>query len=227
MVLAVLYYKWKSQIYLKRTPTPLKCKTIYRPVVQSQLVQNLVKFNTILTKFHFIAHSYRIWWIIQEICLDGSAPKYLADLLIRHNPARPTRSQSENRLFVPFTRNKTFADRAFNVYGPNLWNDLPPNIKLIKNYHAFKSSLKTILFKKAFKCWLCHFNFSFYQFLYNFYIILLFILFYLCFYIFYFLSLHFQCTAHKIVIFHNRCSAIEVLNIIILLLSFIKKKTRF
>ena len=73
-------------------------------------------------------------------------------MLQKYVPARPTRSESENRLCVPFTKNKTFADRAFNVYGPKLWNDLSLNIRQLKSYHAFKSSLKTHLFKKAFKC---------------------------------------------------------------------------
>ena len=108
-----------------------------------------------LKTLHWLPVEYRIDYKVLCLvfrCLEGTAPKYLADLIEKYAPARPTRSQSENQLCVPFTKNKTFADRAFNVYGPKLWNDLPTNTRLLKDYHAFKSSLKTLLFKKAFKC---------------------------------------------------------------------------
>ena len=108
-----------------------------------------------LKSLHWLPIKYRIDFKILCLvfrCLEDTAPKYLSDMLKKYNPGRPTRSQSENHLSVPFTKNKTFADRAFNVYGPNLWNELPPHIKLINNYHTFKASLKTILFKRAFKC---------------------------------------------------------------------------
>ena len=108
-----------------------------------------------LKTLHWLPIAYRIDYKVLCLvfrCLEGTAPKYLADMLQKHVPARSTRSQSEKRLCVPFTKNKTFAGRAFNVYGPRLWNDLSINTRQLKSYDAFKSSLKTLLFKKAFKC---------------------------------------------------------------------------
>ena len=54
------------------------------------------------------------------------------------------------RLIVPITEKKTFADRAFSVIGPKVWNSLPNNVKTQEDVDQFKRSLKTHLFKKAF-----------------------------------------------------------------------------
>ena len=44
-----------------------------------------------------------------------------------------------------------YGDRAFSVAGPTLWNALTKNIRLCATLAAFKTSLKTYLFKKAYK----------------------------------------------------------------------------
>ena len=84
-------------------------------------------------------------------CLHDSAPKYLSDLLKVRKSSRHTRSGSAHLMLeVPFTRKATFADRSFSVAGPRMWNTLPPNIRLIDNFDAFKKSLKTHFFRRAF-----------------------------------------------------------------------------
>ena len=58
--------------------------------------------------------------------------------------------QSHKRLVVPRTVRKTFASRAFSVYGPSLWNQIPNYLKELSSLDRFKKDLKTFLFNKAF-----------------------------------------------------------------------------
>ena len=86
-------------------------------------------------------------------CRHGDGPKYLQDLPIdKPTSRRGLRSSSKNQdlLLIPPTKHKTFADRSFSVAAPRLWNDLPINIKQVKNVLTFKRDLKTYLFKQAF-----------------------------------------------------------------------------
>ena len=58
------------------------------------------------------------------------APEYLMNKLIIHNAVRSLRSDSKfKRLVVPRTKRRIFALRAFSVYGPSKWNELPNDIK--------------------------------------------------------------------------------------------------
>jgi hypothetical protein len=82
--------------------------------------------------------------------LHKEAPPYLSDLL-EHKPssAHHLRSNCDDlKLTVPPTKCKTFADRAFSVYGPNIWNSLPYYIRCSPNLDDFKKKLKTFLFVK-------------------------------------------------------------------------------
>ena len=42
------------------------------------------------------------------------------------------------------------SDRAFSIYGPKLWNQLPTALKNELNFVKFKGDLKTCLFRHAF-----------------------------------------------------------------------------
>ena len=108
-----------------------------------------------LKSLHWLPIKFRIDFKI--LCLiykslHEMAPTYLSGLLSVKTPARTTRSNANNAisLNVPFTKRRSFADRAFSVYGPKLWNGLLPEIRAIDNYVTFKKTIKTILFKDAF-----------------------------------------------------------------------------
>ena len=59
-------------------------------------------------------------------CRHGMAPKYLQDLIQAKEHCRQgLKSNSKQLLMVPTTSRKTFADRAFGVKGPRLWNNVP------------------------------------------------------------------------------------------------------
>ena len=84
--------------------------------------------------------------------LQGTAPSYLSDILTPAKQPKPgLRSQrKENILHVPFTKRKSFADRAFSVFGPRIWNSLPDNLRTTSDYNEFRRGLKVHLFSKAY-----------------------------------------------------------------------------
>ena len=82
-------------------------------------------------------------------CLSGNAPGYLTDLLVpleaNHEGLRS--NNAGKHLLIPRTYHKTFADRAFSVYGPKKWNVLPHELRATENLDKFKAKLKTYLLK--------------------------------------------------------------------------------
>ena len=85
--------------------------------------------------------------------MQGCAPLYLRELLVKQANTRTLRSNTKNLLKIPLTKLKRFGDRAFCAYAPRLSNELPDNIKAADSVHNFKKQLKTLLFRKEFN-WL-------------------------------------------------------------------------
>ena len=82
--------------------------------------------------------------------LNGSGPKYLAELLVPYRPhreLRPSILSRADKLFVP-KNNLAIGKRAFSVCAPTLWNSLPGFVKSADSFLSFKSSLKTYYFKQ-------------------------------------------------------------------------------
>ena len=67
------------------------------------------------------------------------------------NITKNMRSSCKEYLVVPRSTLKTYADRAFSIAGPKLWNDLPLEIRKCASVATFKQSLKTFLFKLAYR----------------------------------------------------------------------------
>ena len=80
-------------------------------------------------------------------CLSGNAPCYLFDLLVTLgvNCECLRSGNAGKHLLIPRTYWKTFADRAFSVYGPKRWNQLPHELRAIENLDKFKAKVKTYL----------------------------------------------------------------------------------
>ena len=136
-------------------------------IAKLQRVQKMVATKVVLKKgkytsskdslqsLHWLPIRSRIHFKIAVLvykCLHGEAPEYLQNLLITYIPKREDLRPEAiiDRLIVPRTKKKTFADRAFSVVGPKVWNNLPNDIKSQKDVEHFKKSLKTHLFKFAF-----------------------------------------------------------------------------
>ena len=83
-------------------------------------------------------------------CIHQLAPAYLIDLVVPYVPARSLRSAEQNLLTVKRYNLERFGRRSFSVAGPSLWNALPSAIRNSMSLSAFRSSLKTHLFREAF-----------------------------------------------------------------------------
>ena len=98
------------------------------------LVLRKSKYDSIsqcLKTLHWLPVKQRIKHRILTLmhkCLNGAGPGYLRDLLHTKNTSRTLRSNGSNLLVIPRTKHKTFADRAFSVSAPTLWNQLPESL---------------------------------------------------------------------------------------------------
>ena len=81
--------------------------------------------------------------------IHDDAPSYLSEMIQRYRPQRKLRSTSSNLLAVKKTRVR-YGARAFSVSGPELWNQLPSDIRNSQSLSIFKRKLKTYLFQKAY-----------------------------------------------------------------------------
>ena len=77
----------------------------------------------------------------------------ISDLLNFKTYSRSLRSSCKEYLVVPRSRLKTYGDGAFSIAVPKLWNDLPLEIRKCASVATFKQSLKTFLFKLAYRLW--------------------------------------------------------------------------
>ena len=77
----------------------------------------------------------------------GSAPLYLTELLSRQVPKRQwliSASLFDSDYSVPFNKRKTFSDISFGTVAPDLWNQLPIDIRQSQSLDVFKHKLKHI-----------------------------------------------------------------------------------
>ena len=105
----------------------------------------------ILYKLHWLPLQFRIYFkliLFAHRSVYRSGPDYLS--LALSTNARFTRQSVAPILLIPKSSLKTIGDRSFSVSASKLWNELPPNLRLISSFNSFKSNLKTYLFKQAF-----------------------------------------------------------------------------
>ena len=158
-----------------------------------------------MINLHWLSIQYRTQFKLLLLIyksLHGLAPSYLTDKL----PLRPNkglRSHNQLLLNVPVStlRLKFHGDRTFSVAGPTLWNALPTNIRLCATLAAFKTNLKTYLFKKAYKVWLCTLSIH--------YTSDLFLLFTLIFYLYHFMVSAVSVTSHNSRLYFNAVSQLH------------------
>ena len=65
-------------------------------------------------------------------------------------PSRNLRSQCKLLLKTKRSAYVRIGGRAFSIYGPTTWNNLPQEIRSSKTITQFKSQLKTFLFKQSY-----------------------------------------------------------------------------
>jgi hypothetical protein len=147
------------------------CNSLYYglPIQQVQRLQYLqntaarivtlsCKFDhitPILRNLHWLPVKYRIEFKILLLTfksLNNMAPKYLSELLERQtsNGYSLRSSQDTLRLKETMIKSVRYGDRAFSIAAPKLWNGLDKSIRSSETTSAFKSKLKTYLFKLAY-----------------------------------------------------------------------------
>ena len=75
----------------------------------------------------------------------------MSDMLELHQPNRLLHSASQMLLVQSRWNLKTCGYRSFAVQGPLCWNSLPNHIINIDKIDEFKSNLKTVYFKQAYR----------------------------------------------------------------------------
>ena len=107
----------------------------------------------ILASLHWLPVVFRIDFKVLLLvykALNGLAPPYLSDCLVRYVPERPLRSSNADLLVVPTMNYRKYGEAAFCFYGPKAWNDLPLDLKRAASVESFKTQLKTYLYTRAF-----------------------------------------------------------------------------
>ena len=99
---------------------------------------------------------FKILLITFKGVLQGSAPKYLIDLISVLPPSRNDLRRNNKGILLStpkrFTK-VTMGDRSFMAAAPRLWNSLPVSIRSACTKSGFRQKLKTFLFSKAFCCY--------------------------------------------------------------------------
>ena len=186
-------------------PTNLVAKLQSILNTAARLVTKTRKYEHItpvMINLHWLPIQYRIQFkllLLIHKSLHGLARSYLTYKLSLR-PNKGLRSDDQLLLNVPVStlRLKFYGDRAFSVAGPTLWNALPKNIRLCATLTAFKTSLKTYLFKKAYKVWPCT--------LLIYLISHLFLLFTLIFYLYHFIVSAVSVTSHDWMLYFDTVS---------------------
>ena len=75
----------------------------------------------------------------------------MEELLVRYRPTRTLRSADKGLLVQTKYNLKTYGYRAFSHAASKIWNSLPVSIRARCELAAFKSKIKTFLFKRAFQ----------------------------------------------------------------------------
>ena len=124
----------------------------------ARLIMDIGKYSHItpaLYELHWLPVLARIHFKILLLAfkaIHGLAPAYISNLLVtKRKSSYNIRSNSGILLEPP--RGKmlaTLGERAFQAAAPQLWNELPLQLRTIGSVEIFKNSIKTFLFKRFF-----------------------------------------------------------------------------
>ena len=116
-----------------------------------QMHRILPHVSPLLRALHWLPIQAHIEYKQSTLCcffFSDATPVYLSDLLRVYSPSRQFCSPSDSRtLRIPHLKTKTFGHRSFSYTTPSVWNSLPFEIRHIQPTTAFKTALKTHLFK--------------------------------------------------------------------------------
>ena len=122
------------------------------------LTRNLWKahMRSILQQLHWLPVEFRIRFKVLVLtfkAIRGPDPAYLRDRLSPYLPRRTLRSSGANLLEIPSHQDIRLAPtraRAFSALAPAWWNELPSEIRALKELSQFRRACKTALSRQAF-----------------------------------------------------------------------------
>ena len=116
-------------------------------------VQKFEHITPTLKSLHWLPIKQRIRYKICVLvfkCINGTAPTYLNDKLVKYIPSRSLRSSKDNKMLqVPKVRTR-LGERGFSYNAPKLWNELPYHIRSSGTIETFKRNLKAHLYNIAY-----------------------------------------------------------------------------
>ena len=115
---------------------------------------NMNLITLVLRELHWLPVSFRLEFKIMLITykvLHDRAPIYIQELLQLYTSSRNLRSSNRNLLVKPYYNLNLYGKQAFSVAAPELWNNLPEDIKSANSIDDFKRKLKTFLFMRAYE----------------------------------------------------------------------------
>ena len=65
----------------------------------------------------------------------------MAEIFIKSENTRITRSTDETKLFIPFRRN-AYGKNCLSYLGTTIWNSIDSTIRKVKNCNTFKHKIK-------------------------------------------------------------------------------------
>ena len=95
--------------------------------------------------------SYKVALMVFKCLNDDSFPVYLKELITVYTPSRTLRSADQNFLVKPKMNLVTFGQKSFFYAAPEVWNQLPFNLRSCNVLSTFKKLLKTHFFRIAFE----------------------------------------------------------------------------
>ncbi len=124
--------------------------TAARIISRTRLQEHI---TPVLKDLHWLPIEQRITFKVLVLTFnavnDVASPTYLSDIIKPYRPKRSLRSEQSHQLTVPQTTTR-LGDRAFSVAAPKLWNSLPQSLKSSPSLSAFRSNLKSFLFRQAY-----------------------------------------------------------------------------
>ena len=85
--------------------------------------------------------------------IHGLGPEYINCVVERYMPVRARRSSYNGILLKVTVPRKTIGLSSFTVTGPQMWNDLPIDVRSAQSLTAFRKRLKTCLFRRHYLAW--------------------------------------------------------------------------
>ncbi len=110
----------------------------------------------LLKELHFLPVEYRIQFKIARLthkCLNNMAPQYLMQMIsLKADKRKSLRVNDDYFLLEQPPEPRCVHTRgAFSYSAPCVWNQLPYGIRTLTSVEAFKSALKTNLFRRAYR----------------------------------------------------------------------------